>query len=238
MKGIKRLYSILTFLPLVVSIFACPILPQKIPAHYNLAGEVDRWGSRQEILIIPILTMVLGWIFRRWIVSTMKKQPENSERALYIGGISMLFVFNGLFFVMLYTSFAVVEHLANPENHTNHQYSGRNHADSVRKHHAQGKAQWSVWCTHQMEHGKRYLLESFSEVWRNELCHYRYPDYCGKPDDGKSRISEYFYGSDDFIGRGILYRLFLSDLSKIWEKLSAQRFCLWALLQKCDTQSA
>lgn len=28
----------------------------------------------------------------------------------------MLFVFNGLFFVMLYTSFAVVEHLANPEN--------------------------------------------------------------------------------------------------------------------------
>lgn len=116
MKGIKRLYSILTFLPLVVSIFACPILPQKIPAHYNLAGEVDRWGSRQEILIIPILTMVLGWIFRRWIVSTMKKQPENSERALYIGGISMLFVFNGLFFVMLYTSFAVVEHLANPEN--------------------------------------------------------------------------------------------------------------------------
>ena len=74
-----------------------------------------------------------------------------------------------------------------------------------------------------MEHGKRYLLESFSEVWRNELCHYRCPDYCGKPDDGKSRIPEYFYGSDDFIGCGILYRLFLSDLSKIWEKLSAQK---------------
>lgn len=116
MKGIKRLYSILTFLPLIVSIFACPILPEKIPVHYNLAGEVDRWGDRLEIFIIPILTAVLGWVFGRWICRFMKKQPENSERALYIGGISMLFMFNGLFFVMLYASFTVVEQLANPEN--------------------------------------------------------------------------------------------------------------------------
>lgn len=145
MKEIKRLYSILTFLPLIVSIFACPILPQKIPVHYNLAGEVDRWGSRLEILIIPILTAVFGWIFKCWIVSAMKKQPENSERALYIGGISMLFVFNGLFFVMLYTSFAVVEHLANPENSIIQIINilVGNHADSVRKYHAQGKAKRS-----------------------------------------------------------------------------------------------
>ena len=34
-------------------------LPEKIPGHYNAAGEVDRWGSRSELLTCPILSLVL-----------------------------------------------------------------------------------------------------------------------------------------------------------------------------------
>ncbi|WP_033827088.1 SdpI family protein [Bacillus andreraoultii] len=30
-------------------------LPDKVPAHYNLAGEIDRWGSKWELLILPII---------------------------------------------------------------------------------------------------------------------------------------------------------------------------------------
>ena len=30
-------------------------LPDKIPAHYNGAGEVDRWGSKAVILMLPIM---------------------------------------------------------------------------------------------------------------------------------------------------------------------------------------
>jgi Predicted membrane protein len=30
-------------------------LPDKIPAHYNGAGVVDRWGSKSGILLLPIL---------------------------------------------------------------------------------------------------------------------------------------------------------------------------------------
>lgn len=33
-------------------------LPDKIPGHYNAAGAVDRWGSKEELLISP----VIGWI--------------------------------------------------------------------------------------------------------------------------------------------------------------------------------
>lgn len=31
------------------------VLPEKVPAYYNALGEVDRWGSKGEILILPII---------------------------------------------------------------------------------------------------------------------------------------------------------------------------------------
>lgn len=110
----KKLYSILIFLPLIVSVFAFSILPEQIPAHFNLAGEVDRWGSREEIFILPALVMVLGLLFRWWIEWTLRRQTQNSPRALYAAGCAMLAIFNGIFFVMLYTSFASADRMADP----------------------------------------------------------------------------------------------------------------------------
>lgn len=31
------------------------IIPNKIPGHYNSIGEIDRWGSKSEIIIAPII---------------------------------------------------------------------------------------------------------------------------------------------------------------------------------------
>lgn len=28
-------------------------LPDEVPAHYNASGEVDRWGSKYELFILP-----------------------------------------------------------------------------------------------------------------------------------------------------------------------------------------
>jgi uncharacterized membrane protein len=36
-----------------------PILPERIPMHYNMAGKVDRFGGRTTIFALPILTTVL-----------------------------------------------------------------------------------------------------------------------------------------------------------------------------------
>lgn len=32
-------------------------IPDKIPGHYNAIGQVDRWGNKGELLILPII----GW---------------------------------------------------------------------------------------------------------------------------------------------------------------------------------
>ena len=110
----KKLYHLLTFLPLIVSLFSFSLLPEQIPAHFNLAGEVDRWGSRLEIFFLPVLVVALGLLFRRWIEWTLRRQMQNSPRALYVAGCAMLAVFNGIFFVMLYTAFASVDRMAVP----------------------------------------------------------------------------------------------------------------------------
>lgn len=34
-------------------IFIWNKLPQEVPAHYNALGEVDRWGSKRELFILP-----------------------------------------------------------------------------------------------------------------------------------------------------------------------------------------
>ena len=34
-------------------------LPNKIPAHYDFAGNIDRWGKKGELLIVPIMSWVL-----------------------------------------------------------------------------------------------------------------------------------------------------------------------------------
>lgn len=34
-------------------------LPELIPGHYNSLGEIDRWGSKSEIFIIPIVAILI-----------------------------------------------------------------------------------------------------------------------------------------------------------------------------------
>jgi uncharacterized membrane protein len=43
---------------IVYLIIAWNRIPDKIPGHYNLAGEIDRFGSKKELLVTPIV----GWI--------------------------------------------------------------------------------------------------------------------------------------------------------------------------------
>ncbi|WP_339252746.1 DUF1648 domain-containing protein [Sporosarcina sp. FSL W8-0480] len=46
-------------------------LPDQVPAHYNAAGEVDRWGSKWELVILPIIAVLMA-IF----LTFLEKHPE------------------------------------------------------------------------------------------------------------------------------------------------------------------
>ncbi|MBS1623194.1 MAG: DUF1648 domain-containing protein [Bacteroidetes bacterium] len=49
---------LLTLLPIVYIIYIWPQLPAEIPVHYNLHGEVDGWGGRSTIFLMPGIMVV------------------------------------------------------------------------------------------------------------------------------------------------------------------------------------
>ena len=88
-------------------------ISEKIPAHYNMSGEVDRWGSKNEILILPIIggilyvgLTVLTFIPKIWNVPTAKN--EESKEAVYICIKTMVIILKveliGAFFYIAYYS--------------------------------------------------------------------------------------------------------------------------------------
>lgn len=34
-------------------------IPARVPMHYNAAGEIDRWGDKTELLILPVIAWFL-----------------------------------------------------------------------------------------------------------------------------------------------------------------------------------
>lgn len=41
-------------------IFGWNSLPERIPVHFNAAGEVDRYGNAIELLILPVIGILVG----------------------------------------------------------------------------------------------------------------------------------------------------------------------------------
>lgn len=52
----------IVLLPFAYIFYIWNKLPQEIPIHWNLKGEVDRYGEKIEILLIPILLPLLIYI--------------------------------------------------------------------------------------------------------------------------------------------------------------------------------
>ena len=69
----RKILWVLTALPLVATCAVLPFLPEQIPAHYDLAGEVDRWGSKFESLIFPAVIVLLGFVWFLVLRSAGKK---------------------------------------------------------------------------------------------------------------------------------------------------------------------
>jgi uncharacterized membrane protein len=36
-----------------------PLIPEQIPGHYNAAGQIDRWGGKSEIIVLPAVAIIL-----------------------------------------------------------------------------------------------------------------------------------------------------------------------------------
>lgn len=92
------------FLPLAISMIALIFFLDLIPAHNNIKNEIDRWGSKYEILIIPIITILLGkfLLFMKKWVKKHKVKGNNNEKFVLIIGICLLLIYNIILCMMIY----------------------------------------------------------------------------------------------------------------------------------------
>ncbi len=52
----------IVLLPFLYLMYVWNQLPEQVPLHYNLEGEVDRYGDKSELIMIPILLPLLIYV--------------------------------------------------------------------------------------------------------------------------------------------------------------------------------
>lgn len=82
-------------LSLIFALVNWPHLPDKIPGHFNALGEVDRWGSKYEIIILPIIGLfifVLMTLFEKapHMHNYPKRLNESNVEQFYLNSRMML----------------------------------------------------------------------------------------------------------------------------------------------------
>ena len=92
----------LILLGFVAAGFFLTIAPDQIPAHYNLRGDVDRWGSKYEFLIMPVISLLFG-ILMAWLARREGKQGrDKNERIVSVMNNWILILFNGLWLLFMW----------------------------------------------------------------------------------------------------------------------------------------
>jgi uncharacterized membrane protein len=66
------------------------IMPSEVPVHYNAAGDVDRWGGKGEMLILPLIALLM-WIGMSFLekfphVYNYMNLTQDNARAQYLNG--------------------------------------------------------------------------------------------------------------------------------------------------------
>lgn len=78
----RVLHPLLIVLAFVATAVAWPRLPERMPLHWNVAGEVDRWGAKAEGALLLPLIMLATWVMMR---ALPKVDPRRANYAKMAG---------------------------------------------------------------------------------------------------------------------------------------------------------
>lgn len=117
----KKLYAIM-FALAAISVVGTAVLiifmPDTVPAHYNFAGKIDRWGSKYENLIFPVIAVLAAAL-----VAAAARKPEDAvpKKVLLWTGVCSILLLDIMGFYFMLKDFS-----ATPE-------AGTDAADNVIK---------------------------------------------------------------------------------------------------------
>ena len=74
----KVVNLILIMIVLASTLVAITFLPDTVPVHFDIAGEVDRWGSKYELLILPA-ALALIWVFGERSINIFTEKFKDAD---------------------------------------------------------------------------------------------------------------------------------------------------------------
>lgn len=80
----KKAMWIISFIALAGTAIVLQFMPDQVPMHYDAVGNIDRWGSKYENLIFPviILAMSLFWtLFIKYYEKKALRETDGKESA-------------------------------------------------------------------------------------------------------------------------------------------------------------
>ncbi len=100
-------------------------LPESIAIHFDGGGQVDGWGSRKELLVLPIVTGLLYFMFvvlarfpssfnLPWTIT-----PENAGKQYRLGRTFVLFMMLWMEAMMIWLCWTVVQVSMQRQEHMN-----------------------------------------------------------------------------------------------------------------------
>ena len=116
----KKLIWILSVLTLVITCIVLQFMPETVPTHFNLSGEVDGWGSKYTCLVMPGI-MLANALFFQIVIGQHEKKAENAAhekdraeartnaKVLKITGAATSVLFAVIQGVLLYMAFTGAE---------------------------------------------------------------------------------------------------------------------------------
>ncbi|MBE6015804.1 MAG: DUF1648 domain-containing protein [Lachnospiraceae bacterium] len=82
----KRVMWIITFMLLIGTAIAIQFFPDSVPMHMDMAGNIDRWGSKYEELIYPVIVVVIS-LFWTLLIKYYEKKALKTENEKDLAGI-------------------------------------------------------------------------------------------------------------------------------------------------------
>ncbi|WP_314857169.1 SdpI family protein [Stomatobaculum longum] len=74
----KQLARMIAAFCLFVTLLVLRELPAEIPAHYDFVGNITRWGSKYELLILPVLLLLVSF-GSRFLLLRFHRKAEQAE---------------------------------------------------------------------------------------------------------------------------------------------------------------
>lgn len=70
-KSFNSIAICLWLISIIYLVFNFSAIPQEVPTHYNISGEIDSWGDKTFIFFFPVLGIAL-WL----LLQQIEKRPQ------------------------------------------------------------------------------------------------------------------------------------------------------------------